>query len=379
MIELAVAAAAFSGVGVAQGAAGLVLLERFLKAPELVAENLPPITILKPLHGDDPELEAALATFLTQDYPTFQVVFGVQNPADPALTVVERLRARFPGRDIAVVVDATQHGRNRKIGNLINMEGAARHDILIIADADIHVAPDYLRRVAASLAQPGTGMVTTLYTGLPARNTLPSRLGAMHISQVFLPGVLLGRALGREDGLGATMALHRATLEAAGGFAAIANLIADDAALAVRVRALGLHVRLAQTVPATTVAESSFRALYSHELRWARVNRSLAPFSFAGSMVQYPLAFALLALALAPGAKWAVEWFAMCWLYRAGIGRVIDYRLALTPRSPLGLVALLLRDALSLAALVSSFTGNKVMWRGEIVEVDHRSALTAKI
>jgi len=375
MLGAAAIAAIFSGLGLAQGAAGLVALERFIDAPTITAPDLPPISVLKPLHGEEPALEAALASFLAQDYPDFQVVFGIQNPADPALAVVERLRRRFPERDIALVVDATQHGRNRKVGNLINMQRAARHDTLVIADADIHVAPDYLRSLAAALAEPGTGMVTTLYTGLPVENTLASRIGAMQISQVFLPGVVLARALGREDGLGATMALRRATLDAAGGFAALADLIADDAALGARVRALGLHVRLARTVPATTVAESGFRALCRHELRWARVNRSIAPLGFAASLVQYPLAFALMALALAPAAGWAASWLVFCWFCRAAIMRGVDRRLGLAPPTPLGPAVLLLRDLLSVAAVVASFTGNKVVWRGEIVKVDHASTL----
>jgi ceramide glucosyltransferase len=116
MLGAAAIAAIFSGLGLAQGAAGLVALERFIDAPTITAPDLPPISVLKPLHGEEPALEAALDSFLAQDYPDFQVVFGIQNPADPALAVVERLRRRFPERDIALVVDATQHGRNRKVG-----------------------------------------------------------------------------------------------------------------------------------------------------------------------------------------------------------------------------------------------------------------------
>ncbi len=113
------------------------------------------MTVLKPLFGAEPMLEQALASLCAQDYPAFQVVFGVQDPADPAVAVVRRIQARFPQCDIALVVDPTPHGRNRKVGNLINMMAAARHDVLVIADSDVHAAPDYLTRIVAALEPAG--------------------------------------------------------------------------------------------------------------------------------------------------------------------------------------------------------------------------------
>ncbi len=378
----ALACAILSAFGLLQGLLGLVFVRRFLRrgAPSPAAmageDKLPAITVLKPLHGDEPLLDAALASFFAQDYPEFQLVFGVQNPNDPAIGVVARLRAQFPDRRVALVIDATQHGTNRKISNLINMMSEARHDLLVVADSDIHAAPDYLRTVQRSLAEPGTGMVTTLYTGLPADQSLAARLGATQINHAFLPGVLIGRALGREDGLGATMALTRANLDRIGGFAALANHIADDAMLAAKLRALGLAVRLAPSIPATTVAEHGFRHLCRRELRWARVNRSLAPLGFAASVVQYPLAFALAVLALVPGLPMAWGWFVLCWLARAAIARRIDRALGLP--SPAPIFYLPLRDLLSIVAVVMSFTGDKVYWRGEIVVVERPSTLSPK-
>ena len=126
-----------------------------------------PVTVLKPLHGDEPLLEEALTSVCRQVYPALQVVFGVQDAADTALPVVRRLQARFPDCDIAVVVDPRGHGPNRKVANLINMLPAAKHDVLVIADADMHVAPDWLHRLVAALEEPGVGLVTTVYTGVP--------------------------------------------------------------------------------------------------------------------------------------------------------------------------------------------------------------------
>jgi ceramide glucosyltransferase len=373
---------ALAAFGLLQGVFGLAFLARFLRRARRMrarAQTLagPAISVLKPLHGDEPLLEEALTSFFVQDYPAFQLVLGVQTSNDPAIAVVERLRARFPACDVSLVIDATQHGKNRKISNLINMMEKARHDLLVVADSDIHAAQDYLGSVQAMLATPGTRMVTTLYTGLAADRSLAARIGASQINHAFIPGVLIGRALGREDGLGATMALTRETLARVGGFAALADHIADDAVLAVKVRELGLAVRLAPSIPATTVAERGLRDLCRRELRWARVNRSLAPLSYAASVVQYPLAFALMTLALAPGAAWAWGWLGFCWLLRGATARGIDHALALAPRVPLALLPL--RDLLSVVSVVMSFAGDKVYWRGEVVAVEPPPRLSPKL
>src|SRR6478736_3749723 len=166
--------AGLSGVGLIQALAGLVLVNRFDSlATRTAGAAEPPVTVLKPLHGGEPLLEEALSSVCRQVYPSWQVVFGVNDPADLALPVVRRLQARFPACDIAVVVDPTPHGPNRKVANLINMLPAAKHDVLVIADSDVHVAADWLRRLVAALEGPGVGVVTTVYTGLPVHGPLP--------------------------------------------------------------------------------------------------------------------------------------------------------------------------------------------------------------
>ncbi len=362
MGALAAIAGLFALIGLGLTGAGAVLVRRFAAAPPSEPRALPGISVLKPLYGDEPLLEEALASVCAQDYPRYQVVFGVQDPADPALQVVRRVQARFPEADIAVVVDDSAPGANRKVANLTNMLPAARHDVLVIADSDVHAARDYLRRLAAALEPPGSGMATTLYVGLPADGSLAGRLGASAITHGFLPGALLARALGREDALGATMALRRETLTAAGGFAALRDHVADDNLLGRRVRALGLAIRLAATVPATTVAETRIAALFRHELRWGRTIRALAPLSYAGSALQYPLAWALLAVLLAGGAAWTVGLLLAAWLLRAGAARAVDRALDLPPDAPWRWP---LRDLMSVAVLVASYLGDRVEWRGQ--------------
>ncbi len=329
--------------------------------------------MLKPLHGDEPGLEDALATLCRQDYPDFQVVFGVQDPADPAIAVVRRVQTRFPGRRLTLVVDPTTHGANRKVANLINMLPAARHAVLAIADSDLHVAPDWLDRLAAALEPEGTGLVTTLYAGRPATGAWVQRLGAEQITHAFLPGALLARALGRQDCLGATMVLRRATLARIGGFEALVDHLADDNALGRKVQALGLAVALADTVPQTTVPEATPAALWRHELRWARTVRALAPAAFAASALQYPIVWALAAVALSGGAGWSWAGLAGAWTVRAAAGRGIDLALRRhggTLAFPLPVWLLPVRELISLAVLIAAFAGNRVEWRGHHLTAD---------
>jgi ceramide glucosyltransferase len=399
LIALAALAEGLSAIGVLQVLAGWLLVRQFaLRAPGTLAGGgaVLPVSVLKPLHGNEPLLEEALASICRQDVPVWQVVFGVQDPADTALPVVRRLQARFPACDIAVVIDPTPHGPNRKVANLINMLPAAKHDVLVIADSDLHVAADYLRRLAAALLEPGTGLVTTLYSGLPhharpsrkgtgsdampapsplaggKKELLPrhlaSSLGAIQINQYFLPGALLARAIGRQDCLGASMALRRETLERIGGLRALVGHLADDNILGRLVQGLGLSVRLADTVPATTVPETTFAALWRHELRWARTIRALVPAQFAASVLQYPLAWAALAALLAWRADWALAWFVAAWAVRALAARGIDRALALANQTPVWLLPL--RELMSVTVMATSYAGRQVDWRGHTMQAE---------
>jgi ceramide glucosyltransferase len=371
-------AAGLAVVGLAQAGIGWWLVSRFARRSESLTRDageghLAPITVLKPLYGAEPLLEEALATLCVQEHPEYQIVFGVQDEADPAAAVVRRLQARFPACDIALVIDPRRHGANGKVGNLINMLGAARHPVLAIADSDLHVRPDYLTRLLAALAEPGTGLVTTLYAGLPATDCLAARLGATQITHTFLPGALLARALGRQDCLGATMVLRRETLVRIGGFQALVDHLADDNALGRLVSGLGLAVRLAATVPATTVPETTVRALLRHELRWARTIRALAPVPFAASVLQYPLVWAALAVLASGGAVWALLLFLAAWRVRAKLARGIDR--ALAPMLPGVAIAppvwlLPLRELMSVLVLAGGFTGSRVDWRGHTMNAD---------
>lgn len=365
MDTCALVALSVAAVGLGQSAVGWAALARFQRGRRSSPHTRPPVTILKPLHGDEPLLEQALASFCAQAYPEMQIVFGLQDSSDPALHVLSRLRQRFPALDMAVVVDGTTHGANRKIANLINMLPCAKHDVLVIADSDIHAAPDYLDQLMAALEKPGVGLVTTLYSGQSASPGLAGMLGAAQINQTFLPGALLARAMGRQDCLGATMALTRAVLQQIGGLEAMSPHLADDAVLGQLVMSHGLSVALAATIPSTTVPETQVPGLFEHELRWARTIHSLVPVEFALSVVQYPLFWATLALGLSVVDPWAWIAFSAIWAARGIIAHGIDRSLGLA--SGLAIWWMPLRDLLSITVLIASYRTDRVAWRGQVL------------
>jgi ceramide glucosyltransferase len=361
---------------------GWWLADRFLAQPRTDAPATPPMTVLKPLYGDEPLLEVALASICQQAYPTYQVLFGVGSETDTAVPVVQALQRRFPQADIDIVVDSTLHGPNGKVGNLINTLPYAKHDILVIADSDVHAAPDLLNRLAEALSRPNAGLATVLYAGLPAFRSLICRLGAMQITHTFLPGALLARRMGRQDCLGATMALRRSDLTRIGGFEALVGHLADDAVLGRRIRDLGLDVVLADSVVLTTVPENSFRALFRHELRWARTIRGLAATGFAASILQYSLFWALFPIFLT-ASLWSFALFGLVWVARmvtaVGLDGGIERRLrregeqpgeALTYAVTTPVWLLPVRDILSVVVLLASFTGRRVDWRGHNLIAD---------
>lgn len=377
MVDLVACLAGAIGVaGVAQATLGAFAVSRRRRdrAVRIEADrDLPAISVLKPLHGNEMLLDAALESFFLQDYPQYQLVFGVADAADPALAVVERLRARHPGVCVDVVIDSRRHGSNGKVGNLINMLPSARHDLLVVADSDMHVPRDYLRSVAQTSARPGIGLTTSLYTGLPAEPDLVTRLGVLQINHGFLPSASLSAWLGRQDCFGATMAITRRRLEAIGGFEALADHLADDNVLGRLVRRDGGAIALAPVLPATTVGETRLADLVRHELRWMRTIRALEPVASLGLMLQFPLLWWLLAIVLSAFSLWSLGGFCLALLLRYGIAFRLDRRLAGAGRHGVANATpftLLLRDCLTGVVFLASFWSDEVRWRGRSLRAD---------
>src|SRR5271166_5825006 len=270
------------------------------------AVDAPGITVLKPLYGAEPGLYEHLTSFCRQDYSgPVQIVFGVQDPDDPAAIVARkivnalragRIEGAPAGMTAELVIDPARHGANGKVSNLINMSPRIEHDMVALADSDILVAPDYLAKLASDLARPGVGLVTCLYRGAPKAGVWSS-LGAMWVDYGFLPNVVTGVTLKMANPcIGATIALRRETLDAIGGFSAIKDQLADDYALGEAVRKLDLKVVLADFAVRHAHGETSFAQLWRREMRWARTIRSLDLLGYSGMVVTYPLAWSLLAM-----------------------------------------------------------------------------------
>ncbi|MBV9828342.1 MAG: bacteriohopanetetrol glucosamine biosynthesis glycosyltransferase HpnI [Alphaproteobacteria bacterium] len=334
---------------------------------KLAAEVRPPVTILKPLYGAEPGLFENLASFGEQDYPEYQIVFGVRDRTDAAIPIARRLMDEKPHSDIALIVDPHVTGSNLKVANLENMVPSARHDLFVLADSDMRVAPHYLDMVTAPLADSRVGLVTCLYEGVPGEG-LWSRLAALHINYGFLPGAVLGHAMQVGGGcFGATIALRRDVFERIGGFARLRHELADDHRMGSAVRRLGLSVVLSPYVVANQVTEPTFSSLWQHELRWARTSRAMAPGGYTGSLVTHTVPVTALAVALlgSDPLAWGFVGVSVLlrWLSAAAIARRLGFSRA-------GLWLLPLRDFLSFAIYLGSFCGRNVQWRNQSFRVE---------
>jgi len=361
-----VAASAVAGVGCGYLMTATILLRRLERDRAGVRPAATPaVTILKPLHGNEPGLLENLGSFCAQDYPgDIQIVCGVQHTGDGAVAVVERLRELNPDRHLDLVVDAKVRGLNRKVSNLVNMAPRIRHEVVVLADSDIRVDADYLCRVIAALEQPGVGAVSCLYYGV-ALTGVWARLAALLINAQFLPSVVVALAFGlAHPCFGSTLALRRGALTAIGGFEPFVDCLADDYAMGAALRAQGCNVAIPRFAVAHVCTQTSLRELWRHQLRWARTIRSIDPIGYAGTLVSHPVPWALIAVllgagstALLPAVAVAIAAIACRMVVLRQVERA--YRL---PSQPHWLVPAC--DLLSFAVFAISFLNWEVSWRG---------------
>ena len=371
-LNLAIAAVLLPAWAYLIGAAVAVL--RFVRCPLPAVLEGPGVSVLKPLHGDEPGLYENLRSFAEQGYPVLQFVMGVNYPEDGAVRAARALMRDLPTRDIALAIDARAGGSNKKVANLENMFEEARHGLLVLADSDMRVDRHYLAAVTAPLHDPQTGVVTCLYKGVSTGGTW-SDFGAMHINLGFLPSALVAEALGLGGGcFGATIALRRETLARIGGFARLRDELADDHRIGDEVRAIGLAVVLSPYIVEARVTENSLAELWRHELRWARTVRAVTPLGFAGSVLAHPFAIAALTAAAAGFALTPCIFLVISGILRWATARVIARALGVPPAKPW---LLPLRDALSFAVFVASFFGRTVFWRDQVFHVEASGRMTA--
>jgi ceramide glucosyltransferase len=322
----------------------------------------PAISILKPIHGRDPRFYEAIRSHAEQDYPEFEMLFGVTSADDPAIEDIARLRAEFPGRAISLDVVAT-NAPNAKAGVLAELSRRARYPALLINDSDIQVPPGYLRAVAATLAEPGTGLATCLYRA--AADSGPSRWEALGIATEFAPSLLVARLLGvAEFALGSTMALRAETLAEIGGFEAIADYLADDYQLGRRVHQSGRQIRFSPVVVETHLGDGSWREVWRHQVRWSRTIRVSRPSGYYGYVVTHATLWAVVACC---AGEWGAGALALGLRMAAGIW--IGAGILGDREAARGWWKIPARDLLGFAIWVAGLVGNTVDWRGQTLRL----------
>jgi ceramide glucosyltransferase len=357
------------------GVVSTVVTARFLRrAPAALAEA-PSVTILRPMKGLDPEADANLASLAAQDYPgPVQIILGADSESDPAIAAARAFKAAFPDRDITIVTDPTLHGTNRKLGNLINMAPRITGDIVVISDSDVRLPEAGLSALVGALEKPDVGLVYGLYRGKPAGN-LWSRIAALDINGRFAANVVVGQALGSHPVLGPTMALRRETLERAGGFQRLQDVLADDFELGRMVRELGLTIACPPLLIDHLFPERTLGDVWTHELRWARTIRLLNPGGYAGSVITYALPLALIGAVLTGLAPWAVAALAAMAVLRL----VQCLAVCAVMRADLGAVWLFpLRDLLAFGVFLAAYFGDRIEWRGNRLRVKADGAMASQ-
>jgi ceramide glucosyltransferase len=332
--------------------------------------DTPPVSVLKPLKGADREMYASFRSHCLQDYPEYEIIFGVSDPDDPGIEVVKRLQGEFPDRAISLVVCPKKLGANVKLSNLEQMLALARHEYLLVNDSDIRVENDYLRRIVAPLNQKQVGMVTCLYRGAAA-SSLGSRLESIGISTDFIPGVLVARQLegGLHFALGSTMALRRADLARIGGFQSLVDFLADDYELGRRIAGLGLRVQLSDLVVETHLPAYDLRGFLAHQLRWARGVRDARTAGYVGLVATFGLLWGILAVGFARGAPWSWAVLGIVVLLRVAVAITAGGFVLRDRALPPSLWLLPLRDLIAAGVWVASFFGHTVNWRGDRFEL----------
>ena len=332
-------------------------------------DALEPATILIPLHGADFKAYDNYSELCRQNYPEYQIIFGVRDSTDSSMPIVQKLIEDFPNRDIALVVSDKVIGQNLKISNLQNMLARGKHERIVILDSDIRVSRDYLRKVLAPLSDKRVGLVTCLYRAREAPD-FAAKLEAVGITGEFAAGVLMAWMLeGVKFALGSTMATTRARLEAIGGFPALADYLADDFMLGNLIDADGYEVRLSRHVVETAMPPLGLRGMVRHQMRWARSTRISRPLGYLGLILTHGTALALLNVVLTLASEFSLMLLAITLVVRMTMAWMIGVHW-IRDRILRRLFWLVpVRDLLSFAIWCVSWAGNTVEWRGRLFRV----------
>ena len=329
----------------------------------------PGVTLLKPLKGCDAATTACLRSWLEQDYPgAVQTIFGVASAEDPVCAVVRTLLGQFPKADAQLVVCGPLTGTNLKVSKLMQMRPLAKHDVLVISDADVRATPDLLANIVVPLEDSGVGLVNCFYR-LANPSTMALQWEAVAINADFWSQVLQSQSLKPLDfALGAVMATRARHVQEIGEFASLADCLADDYQLGKRIAGRGQRIVLCPVVVECWSEPMDWQAVWKHQLRWARTIRVCQPLPYFFSILSNATLWPLLYLAFNP-AKPALFLALICWTVR--VATALNLQKILT-RAPApwyysGMVPL--KDLLQTAIWLLAFLGNRVEWRGELMRL----------
>jgi len=346
----------------------LAALKR-LREKQPISTYRPPVSILKPIRGRDEHFYDAILSHARQQYPEFEILFGVRDPDDAAWIDIRRLIAEFPSLPIRVVTQAPESA-NGKVGVLIALAAEARHSTLLVNDSDILVEPGYLATVMAPLADPQVGLVTCLYRA--RGSSFPACMEALGIATDFVPSLLVARTVGVvQFALGSTLAFRVEQLRAIGGFEAIADYLADDYQLGARIAATGKRIAIAACPVETSLGGGSWRDVWKHQVRWSRTIRVSQGAGYAGSLITHALFWSLLLCLLAP---WRIAWPLALACYTLRI--VAAFAAARTVRAEVAWPWLPLRDAFGTSVWLAGLFGNHVEWRGQRLKLRRDGRIT---
>jgi ceramide glucosyltransferase len=331
---------------------------------------LPPVSVLKPLHGTEPGMERNLETFFEQDYPEFELLFCARQETDEGLHLARRVGARYPHVDAHYVTcgEPMPKFHNAKVYSLEKLDSVARHELFITSDADVRVKPDHLRRMVQNLRDPHVGLASCVYLGTTTGG-FSAQLDAVGKSVEMTSGVLVADMLeGTKFALGASMAVRRKSFQQVGGFAELGQFYADDFVLGNRLAAQGTGVLLATHVIRLMVQDSPFWLSFRNQLRWMQSTRRSRPWGHLGSGLTFAMPFGLLGLVwgLASGhALLGLAWVGLAianrWLQAGTILRVMGDEDWLR-----GMLIYPLRDLLGSILWLGSYGGDRFYYRGKI-------------
>jgi ceramide glucosyltransferase len=334
----------------------------------------PPLTLVKPVHGAEPNLDAHLASFYEQDYPNYEILFCARTLEDAGLQTAWQVANRYPHVPTKFLWTAGQPDYiNAKVASMQLMEREAAHEILVISDSDVRVEPNYLRAVAMPFADPKVGGMTCPYRGVAAEGGLWARLEAVGMSVEMTAGVLVARNLeGMQFTLGPTMAFRRETVRSFGGFECSADYCADDFIYGNQTHKLGQTVVLSHHAIDHMVINSEFADSMKHQVRWMKSTRFSRPKGHFGTALTFAMPFGLLAL-LAGGAlghwNWGLIGLGWALLTRLAIALAVG-KLVVRDKSWFGLLILYpLRDLMGFGFWTASYFGSTVLWRGRRFEL----------